>query len=171
VRLFGNLNLQATNAFVKYAQGAYDPMQGASSMHSVANAVNGQFVQQMAINKLRITDAEKARIRSDQPPKREGEAGYTPEPVFWAHFDEEEGTTKMLRVKPEDPPKTTTAAASKAPRRPDSGFEGCGGGGGGGGGASVGGGGSSFSGDGGGGAGNVHAAGEGPMFDDLSSPF
>ena len=149
-KLYGNLNLQATTQFVEHAQESYDPKQGASSMAAVAKAVNGQFIRQLAINQLTITDDEKRRIRSDQPPPQEGQGGYVPEPVFWAHYDAEEKARKILRVKP-DEPERKRAEKGKSPaaggHRDKGGF----GGGSSGGGSSGGGGGRGRGGGGGGG--------------------
>ena len=119
VRLYGNLNLQATDAFVQYCQQSYDVNEGASSMSSLAHDVDGQFNSMLAINQLKITPQEKNRIRSDAAPKKEGEAGYVNEPLFWAHYDEEVEQTKILRVKPDPtkkplPPDTGTGGPSSS---------------------------------------------------------
>jgi uncharacterized membrane protein YgcG len=135
-RLYGNCNLLATMQFLEHAVSKYTENEGASSMSRVAEQVNGQFVQQMLTNKLQISVDEKRRIQNDQPPPKKGEEGFVAEPVFWAHWDETEGATKILRVKPDEPKRKGNEKAPAGVGR-GGGSSGGGGDGGGGGGGGV----------------------------------
>lgn len=104
-KTFGNMNCVHTGAFAAYAVEQYEPTEGASSIHRPIQQLNDQFVEAITDNKFKLSAATISRIESDKLPRVPGQQGHVPEPNFWAHYDENHETIKILLTEPPEPQK------------------------------------------------------------------
>lgn len=104
-RSVGNFHLQHTPEFCQYVAERYDKEQGASSMLKESDEADGMFLDMLLNHRFKLTADEKARTRSNEPPVAQGSDGYAAEPLFWAHYDEEDDEVKMLQADPALQPK------------------------------------------------------------------
>jgi len=98
-KLFGNLNFVHSPDFLAYAVEQYDAMEGASSMARIVDKVDGDFADAMSEGSFGLSAAQQRRTKSDdKAPLSRKDKDFVPEPVFWAHYDREDATTKITLV-------------------------------------------------------------------------
>jgi len=83
-RMLGNVILRHTRALTRYATAFYDPMQGATTMCTIAREADGLFNNLFLEGKLKCDTAQQMLLTSDKAPA----AGAALLPEMWLHFDE-----------------------------------------------------------------------------------
>lgn len=96
-KLFGNLNFVHSQDFLEFAAEQYDAMEGASSMARIVDKVDGDFADAMSEGTFQLSAAQQKRTKSDSEPLK-GHEDFVPEPIFWAHYDTDDATTKIMLV-------------------------------------------------------------------------
>jgi len=121
-RMLGNVVIKHTRALAGHATTFYDPMQGATTMSTVAREADGLFINKFAENKLMTSEAQQRLLNSEQPPQDATVAL----PEMWLHYDDDlervclwEGERPPARAEEEVAPVTTANGGSGSGTLPE----------------------------------------------------